>query len=114
MNELNEVEGSFEGRKGKRKLTAEEKWQIYQETNARNAPVGEILRKHGLYPSDLTKIRKQVEEGALKELGRNRYKKKSEMVAMTEYEKLQEELSSKEKALAQMSEEYLLLKKKTS
>ena len=97
----------------RKKLAAREKWQIYQETNAKDAPIGEILRRHGLYSSELTKIRKQVEEGALKELGRRKYSKKQESVSYEEYSRLKKELDNKEKALAQMGEEYLILKKKT-
>ncbi|MBU1147959.1 MAG: hypothetical protein KKD11_06355 [Candidatus Omnitrophica bacterium] len=100
-------------RRRRKKLTAREKWQIYQETNAKNAPIGEILRRHGLYSAELTKIRKQVEEGALRELGRRKYSKKPESVSYEEYSRLKKELESKEKALAQMGEEYLILKKKT-
>jgi len=99
--------------KRRRKLTPEEKWQIFLETSVGNAPVGEILRRKGLYSSELTKIRKQVEEGALKELGRNRHKKK-QPVPYDQYARLEAELRAKEKALAQMGEEYLLLKKRTN
>jgi transposase-like protein len=106
-------ESIMQGRKRK-KLTPEEKWQIFQETSAKNAPVGEILRRHGLYSSELTKIRKQAEEGALKELGTKRYSKKAQTVSYSQYAKLEAELQAKEKALAQMSEEYLLLKKRMS
>ena len=97
----------------RKKLTAQEKWQIFLETTAKDAPVGEILRRHGLYSSDLTKIRKQVESGALQELGRKKYSRKPASVPNEEYEKIKAELAAKEKALAQMSEEYLLLKKRT-
>ena len=100
------------GRKRK-KLTAQEKWQLFLETTAKDAPVGEILRRHGLYSSELTKIRKQVESGALQELGRRKYSRKPEQVSREEHEKIKAELAAKEKALAQMSEEYLLLKKRT-
>ncbi len=99
-------------RRRRKKLTAREKWQIYQETNAKNAPIGEILRRHGLYSAELTKIHKQVEEGALKELGRRKYSKKPEAVSYEEHAKIKEELAAKEKALAQMGEEYLILKKR--
>lgn len=111
MNELPEERPTRSYRKRKR-LTAAEKWQIYVETSVKGAPVGEILRRHGMYASELTKIRQQIEEVALKELGRNRYRKKPETVDRGEYVKLEAELQAKEKALAQMSEEYLLLKKK--
>lgn len=99
--------------KRRKKLRPEEKWQIFMETNIAGAPVGEILRRHGLYASELTKIRQQVESGALKELGRNRHIKKAP-VPYEEHVRVKEELAAKEKALAQMGEEYLLLKKRVN
>jgi transposase-like protein len=105
------VAGNEKARKRK-KLTAAEKWQIFLETSAKDAPVGEILRRRGVYSSELTKIRRQAEEGALKELGKKKYSKKAQEVPYEEYERLKTELSAKEKALAQMGEEYLLLKKR--
>jgi transposase-like protein len=110
--ENEKIDGSG-NRRRRKKLTAEQKWQIFLETGAKNAPVGEILRRHGLYSSELTKIRQQVEAGALKELGKNRHKKK-EAVPYEHYARLEAELFAKEKALAQMGEEYLLLKKRVS
>lgn len=112
MEGLGTTDNNCIGRRRK-KLTAREKWQIYQETNAKNAPIGEILRRYGLYSAELTKIRKQVEEGALKELGRRRYSRKAETVSYQEHAKIKEELAAKEKALAHMGEEYLILKKRT-
>ena len=102
-----------DGVKKRKNLSAQEKWQIFLETTAKDAPVGEILRRNGLYSSDLTKIRKQVESGALAELGRKKYSKKPYQVPRDEYDKIKTELTAKEKALAQMSEEYLILKKRT-
>ena len=110
LNNHNNGDSSDRRRK---KLTAQEKWQIFLETSAKDAPVGEILRRHGLYSSDLTKIRKQVESGALQELGRKKYSRKPTSVPQEEHEKIKAELAAKEKALAQMGEEYLLLKKRT-
>ena len=99
---------------GRKKLSVEEKWRIYQETLVPDAPVGEILRKYGMYPAELSKIRQQVEEGAKRELGRNKYLKKRKDVSYGEYEKLKMELAGKEKALAEMGQEYLLIKKKVN
>ena len=99
---------------GKKKLSVEEKWRIYQETSVHDAPIGEILRKYGMYPAELSKIRQQVEEGAKKELGRNKYLKRQMDVNYNEHEKLKTELAGKEKALAEMSQEYLLIKKKVN
>jgi transposase-like protein len=112
MDEL-EINSNEGARRKRRKLTAQEKWRIFLETSIKEAPVGEILRRYGLYSSELTKIRNQVESGALKELGRKKYSRKPQQVPYEEYERLRVELAAKEKALAQMSEEYLLLKKRT-
>lgn len=111
---VSEAMGNIEniGRKRK-KFTPQEKWQVFLETSAKNAPIGEILRRCGLHSSELTKIRRQVETGALKELRANRNRKKAQTVSYVEYLRVEAELSAKEKALAQMGEEYLLLKKRT-
>ncbi|MBL7072133.1 MAG: hypothetical protein ISS26_08230 [Candidatus Omnitrophica bacterium] len=101
------------GVRKRKKLSAPEKWRIFLETTAKDAPIGEILRRYGLYSADLTKIRKQVESAALQELGRKKYSRKLASVPHEEYEKIKAELAAKEKALAQMSEEYLILKKRT-
>ena len=108
-----EINSNESGKKKRKKMTAQEKWQIFLETSVKGAPVGEILRRNGLYSSDLTKIRKQVESAALKELGRRKYSKKPQEVPYQDYERIKSELTAKEKALAQMGEEYLLLKKRT-
>ena len=71
------------------------------------------MRRHGLYSSELTKIRRDVESGALQELGKKKYSRKPDQVSREEYEKIKTELSAKVKALAQMGEEYLILKKRT-
>jgi len=99
---------------GRKKLSPEEKWRIYQEAAVPGAPIGEILRKYGMYPAELAKIRQGVEKGAKEELGRNKYRKKPLKVDYGEYEKIKAELSAKEKALAEMSQEFLILKKKVN
>jgi transposase-like protein len=108
-----EIKETDTGKKRRKKLTPQEKWQIFLETSAKDAPVGEILRRYGLYSSELTKIRRDVESGALKELGKKRYSRTPREIPYQDYERIKQELTAKEKALAQMSEEYLLLKKRT-
>ena len=98
----------------RKKYNTEEKWRIFIETSVPEAPIGEILRRYGLYPGELVKIRQQVEKGAKEELGRNKYRKKPLHVDYDEYQKLKEELAAKEKALAEMGQEYLLVKKKVN
>ena len=99
---------------GKKKLGVEEMWRIYLETSASGARIGEILRKYGMYPAELAKIRQRVEKGAKEELRRNRYRKKPLHVDYNEHEKVKAELAAKEKALADMGQEYLILKKKVN
>ena len=102
------------GKKGRKKYSAEERWRIFVETSVPGAQVGEILRKYGLYPGDLTKIRQQVEKGAKEELGRNKYRKKPLHVDFEEHQKVKAELTTTKEALAEMGQEYLLIKKKVN
>ena len=53
----------------RRYLTAEKKFQIYLEAQTSDKPVGELLRREGLYSTDLARIRQQVREGAIQRLG---------------------------------------------
>lgn len=99
--------------KKQRRLTAKTKFEIYLRTRGENAPVGEILREYGLHLSDLKEIEDLVEAGAISRLKTKQAKTKDrDEITPEEYVELQKELLRKEKALAEMSVEYLLLKKK--
>lgn len=104
-----------QGKKQRRRLSAEEKWQIYRECEQPGAKVGEILRKYGLYSSDLGNIRKLVKEGSLERLRQSKPgKRKVTTVPLREYEQLESELTRKEKALAEMTVMFTALKKKVN
>jgi transposase-like protein len=94
----------------RRRLSAERKFQIFLECCQAGAPVGEILRREGLYSSDLARIRAQVKEGALDRL-RQRPGRKKLPLPPAEVERLVQELAETERALAALSVEYLALKK---
>ena len=49
----------------RRYLPAERKYQLFLEAEKGAQPLGELLRREGLYSSDLARIRDQVKEGAL-------------------------------------------------
>jgi len=101
--------------KKKKKLSAEEKWRIYQECQKPEAKIGEILREHGLYSSDLQNIRHTVEQSALEGFRQSRPgRKKVTTVPVEDHEQLKEELREKEKALAEMSVLFTSLKKKVN
>ena len=97
----------------KRKLTAEKKFQIFLEAQRSETSTGEILRREGLYASDLTRIRKHVQEGAIDRLSAKPGKRPT-LVSADEYEKLKKELEEKERALADLSVELAILRKKTN
>ena len=69
MNSSNSSDGPHKSSEKKRRyLTAEKKFQIYLEAQDSDKPVGELLRREGLYSTDLARIRQQVKEGALQRL----------------------------------------------
>src|SRR5919201_2050042 len=61
----------------RRRFSAKYKLEILENADACTRPgeVGELLRREGLYTSHLTYWRKQVRDGALKELGQPRGRK---------------------------------------
>jgi transposase-like protein len=97
----------------RRHLSAEKKFQVYLETQHPTQPVGEILRREGLYSTDLARIRQQVKEGALQRLNA-KPGRKSEVVSTESYETLKAELQDKERALADLTVELAILRKKTN
>lgn len=95
-------------------LTPEKKFQIFLETQRGETPTGEILRREGLYSSDLARIRQQVKDGAIDRLATRPGKRRRPPVAANEYEALKRELEEKERALADLSVELTILRKKTN
>ncbi len=103
----------FEGKKKRRFLSAEKKYQIFLESQSGKTPTGEILRREGLYSTDLARIRNHVKEGALERLS-VRPGPKRRTVPMENYEALKRELQDKERALADQAVELAILRKKTN
>jgi transposase-like protein len=100
-------------KKKRRYLSAEKKYQIYLEAQRPDQAVGELLRREGLFSTDLARIRQQVREGALQRLGA-KPGRKVEQVSAEAYEKLRADLLEKERALADQAVELTILRKKTS
>jgi hypothetical protein len=81
-------------------------------TRAKDAPVGEILREYGLHLTDLKKIEETVERGAIANLKTGtKHSKDLKEVSVQDYLALQQELERKDKALADLSVQYMILKK---
>jgi transposase-like protein len=99
--------------KKRRYLSAEKKFQIYLETQRPDQPVGEVLRREGIFSTDLARIRQQVREGALHRLAAKPGRQVA-VVSTESYEKLKAELEEKERALADQAVELAILRKKTN
>jgi transposase-like protein len=99
--------------KTRRHLSAEKKFQVYLETQHPTQPVGAILRREGLFSTDLARIRQQVKEGALQRLSA-KPGRKQEVVSTESYETLKAELQAKERTLADLAVELAILRKKTN
>jgi transposase len=87
----------------RRKFTAKYKLEILAIADACTRPgeVGELLRREGLYTSHLTYWRKQVRDGALRELGRPRGRKPTDK-REHEIVQLKRKLERSETELAKM------------
>jgi transposase-like protein len=100
--------------KNKRRfLSAEKKYQIFLEAQRGEAPVGELLRREGLYSTDLARIQRKVKEGALQHLAQRPGRSKK-TVSEEEYDVLKRELEEKERVMAEMAVELAILRKKTN
>ena len=114
MSSSNTSEASDKSPEKKRRyLSAEKKFQIYLEAQDSGQPVGEILRREGLFSTDLARIRQQVKEGALQRLGAKPGRQQSQ-VSTEAYEAIKLELQNKERALADQAVELAILRKKTN
>lgn len=92
-------------------LTPEEKYQIFLEAvrSERNGGIGEVIRKHGIHSSDLTRIRRTVEEGAINNFKEKKSRKPK--VPYEEYRVQQEEMKRLETTVLEQAGEIALLKK---
>ena len=99
----------------RKKLSAEKKYLILKEITANPEKKGEILRREGLYSTDIQRFEEAAHEGALKALKALRPGPKKAMeVPLKEHEALQRDLARKEMALAELSVEFTILKKKVN
>ena len=102
-----------DGKRKRRFLSPEKKYQLFLEAQRGDVSAAEILRREGLYSTDLARIRQKVKEAALERLAvRPGPKKKT--VALEQYEALKRDLEEKERALAELAVEVAILRKKTN
>jgi len=95
------------------RLTASRKLELYLATRAPEAPVGEILRQYGLHLDDLRQIEQTIESAALAALKvRGRHGRQPTDVTPERLLRLEQELTEKTRALAELSVAFTVLEKK--
>jgi len=95
------------------RLTAQRKLELYLATRAPDAPVGETLRGYGLHLDDLREIEQTLESAALAALKvRGRHGRQPRDVSPERMLQLEQELSEKTRALAELSVAFTVLEKK--
>ena len=95
------------------RLTAQRKLELYRLTRAPEAPLGELVRQYGVHLADLRQIEQTVEGAALAALkSTSRHGRLPREVSPVRLLQLEQELSEKTTALAELSVAYTLLEKK--
>ncbi len=96
-------------------LSGEKKYQVLLEIKANPSKRAEILRREGLYQNDFKRYEDIAREASVKALGQMRPgKKRAQEVPAEQFELLQREYGIQEKALAGLTVEFMVLKKKVS
>lgn len=93
----------------RRRLSAEDKWQIFIEASAKDAKVADVLRRWRIDSSQLARIRAQVKDGALAQLKKGPGRNPKDQ----EKEALRSEVARLEDAFKEVSIENTLLRKKS-
>ncbi len=97
----------------RRRLTATRKFDLYLATRSPEAPLGEILRQYGVHLNDLRAIERTVESSALAGLkAQTRHGRQPTDTSPARVQQLEQELTEKTRALAELSVFYTLLEKK--
>lgn len=95
-----------------KRLTAQKKFELYLETRAPEAPIGEIIRRYGVHLPQLRHIEEVVESAAIAALKADGRKRPQPSVVTPERVlQLEAELTEKTQALAELSVAYSLLEK---
>lgn len=98
----------------RRHLSPEDKYQIFLESTQAKAKeggsVGEIMRRWGIHSSDVTRIRKMVEEAAISSFKEKKSRKPK--IESRIYQEIKTEKERLETTVLELSAELALLKKK--
>lgn len=96
-----------QGRK-RRRITAEEKLEIFLEAQRGDVTKAEVMRRHGIHYAQLSRIEKKAREAMLSGFKNDRRKKDPEKEALAH------EIDRLKEALTEQSVEVTLLRKKVN
>ncbi len=99
----------------RRKLKPEDRLQIYKEAIAAratgNGAVAQVLRRWGIHSSDLTRIARMVEEGAIAQFKANRSRKPKVVLSAEEIQAIKANQRRLEQTIVEQAAEIALFKK---
>jgi hypothetical protein len=99
----------------RRHLSGEKKYQVLLEVKLNPEKKGEILRREGLYQTDLKRFEDISRDASIKALGQMRPgKRRVTEVPVERHESLEREYAIQEKTLAALTVEFMALKKKVN
>ena len=99
----------------RRHLSGEKKYQVLQEVKMNPGKKGEILRREGLYQSELRRYDDIAKDASIKALEQMRPgKKRPQEVPLEQHDLLKREYAIQEKTLASLTVEFMALKKKVN
>lgn|GEM_PF-3307146 len=98
-----------EGARKRRRLTPDEKLEIFLEVQKGNVTKAEVMRRHGIHSAELARIEMRGREGALAALKEDPRKKPD-----PDKEALEQEVTRLKEALTEQSVEVTLLRKKVN
>jgi|BarGraNGADG00312_2_1021985.scaffolds.fasta_scaffold37722_2 transposase len=97
-----------EGGSKRRRLTPEEKLEIFLEVQRGNITKAEVMRRHGIHSAELARIEKRAQESLIDGFGKDKRRKDSEKDALAR------EIARLKEALTEQSVEVTLLRKKVN
>lgn len=95
------------------RYSAEEKFVLVEKFLTANDQGTELLRKYGIYLSDINRWKEQIKEASLEALGKRKTRSDKKTLEQVEIEELKKELQEQEKTTAKLST-LLVQQKKTS
>lgn len=97
-----------EGGSKRRRLTPEEKLEIFLEVQKGNITKAEVMRRHGIHSAELARIEKRAQESLVDGFKKDKRKKDPEKDALAR------EIARLKEALTEQSVEVTLLRKKVN